>query len=156
MSPVHLHLLMNQLPVAGTALGVFILARGVARHDEALDRASLVIFVVAAAATGLAFLTGERAEAGMTGVSGALIDRHHHLARLATGALGVLGAASLLTLAAFRRRALPRWLPVLLLAASLVPVGALVWTVNRGAEIRSREEVPATAVHAEEVGAYEP
>src|SRR4051794_18904226 len=110
MSPVHLHLLMNQLPVAGTALGMFILAWGVARHDEALDRTSLVIFVVAAAATGLAFLTGEHAEARMAGVSGALIARHHHLARLATVALGLLGTASLLTLASFRRRPLPRWL----------------------------------------------
>lgn len=156
MSPEHLHLLMNQLPVAGTALGAFILAWGVLHHDEALDRASLVVFVVAAAATGLAFVTGERAEARVTGVAGALIDRHHHLARLSTLSLGLLGAASLLTLAAFRRRALPRRLPVLLLAAALVPLGMLVWTVNRGAQIRSSEEVPAAAARAEEVGAYEP
>ena len=156
MSPATLHLLMNQLPVAGTGLGAFVLAWGVVRHDEALDRAGLVVFVIAAAATVLAFVTGERAEARVTGVAGALIDRHHHLARLATAALALLGAASLLTLAAFRRRALPRRLPVLLLAMALVPMGALVWTVNRGAQIRPPEEMPATAPHAEEVGAYEP
>jgi hypothetical protein len=156
MSPVDVHLLMNQLPLAGTALGAFVLAWGVARHDEGLDRTSLVIFVVAAAATGVAFLTGERAEAGVTGVSYALIDRHHHLARIATLSLGLLGAASLLTLAGFRRRALPRRLPVLLLAMALVPMGALVWTVNRGAQIRPPEEMPAAAPRAEEVGVYEP
>jgi hypothetical protein len=152
-----MHLLMNQLPVAGAALGAFILAWGVTHHDERLERASLVVFVVAALATTAAFLTGERAaEERMAAVAWSAVERHHHWARLATIALLALGCASLLTLAAFRRKALPRWLPVLLLAMALVPVGALVWTANRGARIHPHREAPTTPPRAEEVGAYEP
>jgi uncharacterized membrane protein len=156
MSPGQMHLLLNQLPVAGTALGVFILAWGMAHRDERLERASLVVFVVAALATAAAFLTGERAEERMAAVAWSAVQRHHHVARLATIALLALGSASLLTLAAFRRRALPRWLPVLLLAMALVPVGALVWTANRGTRIHPPEPPPTAATRAEEVGAYEP
>jgi uncharacterized membrane protein len=168
MSPIYLHLLVNQLPVAITVLGVALLAWAVVRGDESRTRTSLAMFVFAAVLSVATFFTGKRAAGGLEGaVPAALIDQHHAMARLATLALLGLGAASLVALTASRGRKLPRRVALLLLVASLAPAVALVWTATRGGRIRHPElrpgvEAPAgtgrrvPAAHAEEVGVYEP
>jgi len=170
MSPVYLHMLVNQFPVAATVMGVAMLAYAVARGNESLSRTSLGLFVAAAVAAVGTFVTGRRAAGGLGGVpdvSGALIDQHHALARIATLALIVLGAASVVALAASRGRTLPRRVAFLLLLGSLAPAVALVGTATRGGRIRHPELRPGVespsaaarrplAAHAEEVGAYEP
>jgi hypothetical protein len=124
------------------------------------------MFVLAAVASVATFFTGKRAAGGPGETApAALIDQHHALARLATLALLALGAASVVALAASRRRKLPRRVAFLLLVASLAPAVALVWTVTRGGrirhpELRPRVEAPAgtgrrvPAAHADEAGAY--
>jgi len=170
MSPVYLHLLVNQFPVAATVMGVAMLAYAVARGNEGLTRTSLGLFVAAALAATGTFVTGRRAAGGldgMPGVSRALIDQHHALARIATLALAALAAASVVALAASRGRRLPRRVAVFLLVLSLGPAVALVWTATRGGRIRHPELRPGVeapsgagrrvpAAHAEEVGVYEP
>jgi len=52
VSPIYLHLLVNQLPVAVTVLGVALLAYAVVRGDESRTRTSLALFVFAAVASG--------------------------------------------------------------------------------------------------------
>lgn len=165
MSPIYVHLLVNQTPVAATVFGVAMLAYAVARGRESLERTSLGMFVFAALAAVATFVTGKRAEGGVDevgSVPAVLIDQHHALARLATLSVVALGAASLAILLSTRRRRLPRRLAALLLVASLAPAAALVWTATRGGrirhpEIRPNAQVRRTATaHADEVGVYEP
>lgn len=161
MSPIYVHLLVNQTPVAATVFGVAMLAYAVARGRESLERTSLGMFVFAALAAVATFVTGKRAEGGVDevgSVPAVLIDQHHALARLATLSVVALGAASLAILLSTRRRRLA----ALLLVASLAPAAALVWTATRGGRIRHPEIRPNAQVHrtatahADEVGAYEP
>jgi uncharacterized membrane protein len=168
MSPVYLHLLVNPFPVTVTVIGVAMLAYAVARGNESLMRTGLALFFLAALLAMAAFVTGARAGGvlqEMPGASGRSIDRHHALARITTLALVVLGAASMVALAAFRRGRLPRRVAILILAAALAPAAALVWTAGRGGRIRRPELRPAApsadrprapAAHAEEIGIYEP
>lgn len=142
MSPVHLHLVLNHVPVIGTLIGICLLAYAVLRRDERLVRVCLGMFAVLAAVALATFLTGEPAEEaveGLAGVSESIVEEHEEAALMATVALGVLGLLSLTVLLWFRRRALPRGAALLLLAAALVPAGAMAWTANLGGQIRHSE-----------------
>lgn len=142
MSTVHLHLLLNHVPVIGTIIGLCLLAYAALRKDEGLARASLGMFAILALVAIATFLTGEPAEEaveGMAGVSESIIERHEEAALLSTIALGVLGALSLGALLWFRRRHLPRLAAVAFLAAGLIPGGAMAWTANLGGQIRHTE-----------------
>lgn len=158
MSTVHLHLLLNHVPVIGTVIGLCLLAYAVLRKDEGVARVTLGMFAVLALLAGAVFLTGEPAEEaveGLAGVSEAIIERHEEAALLSTIALGGLGMLCLGALVSFRRRPLPRIVPVILLAAGLLPAGAMAWTANLGGQIRHSEirpgasagEVPAGLAH---------
>jgi uncharacterized membrane protein YeaQ/YmgE (transglycosylase-associated protein family) len=142
MSTVHLHLLLNHVPVIGTIIGLFLLAWAVFRRDQGLARATLTLFAVLAVVALATFLTGEPAEEaveGLAGVTEGAIERHEEAALLATIALGILGALSLGTLVRFRRRPLPLRVMALLLVLALVPAGVMGWTANLGGQIRHTE-----------------
>lgn len=142
MSPVHLHLVLNHVPVVGTLIGLCLLAWAVLRRDDRLVRVCLGMFAVLAAVALVTFLTGEPAEEaveGLAGVSESLVEQHEEAALLATIALGFLGALSVGVLFRFRARALPRQAALLLLAAALVPAGMMAWTANLGGQIRHSE-----------------
>ena len=158
MSTVHLHLLLNHVPVIGMIIGLALLAYAGLRKDDALVRVCLGLFTVLAVVAVAVFLTGEPAEEaveGLAGVSETLVERHEEAALTATIVLAVFGAVSLGALLRFRRRALPRLAMVALLAAALVPAGAMAWTANLGGQIRHSEirtgaVAPGRAVDDEE------
>jgi uncharacterized membrane protein len=154
MSTVHLHLLLNHVPVIGTIIGLCLLAWAVFRKDQGLARATLGLFAILAVVALATFLTGEPAEGaveGLAGVTKGSIERHEEAALLATLALGVLGAASLGALVWFRRRALPRRVMALMLVVALVPAGAMAWTANLGGQIRHSELRAGTPAAAPDV-----
>ena len=142
MSTVHLHLLLNHVPVIGMIIGLCLLAWAVLRKDQGLGRVTLGLFAVLAVVALATFLTGEPAEEaveGLAGVSEDVIERHEEAAMLATIALGVLGALSLGALLRLRNRTFPRRTMVLFLALALVPAGMMAWTANLGGQIRHTE-----------------
>jgi uncharacterized membrane protein len=152
MSPVHLHLLLNHVPVIGTVIALALLALATLRGDDRLGRVSLGLLAVLAAAAVATFLTGEPAEEAVehvAGVPGALIERHEEAALLATIALGVMGALAAGWLLFFRRRPLSRGVMLGLLLAALVPAGAMAYTANLGGQIRHPEIRTAAASGAD-------
>lgn len=152
MSTVHLHLLLNHVPVIGTIIALLLLAYAALRKDETLVRVCLGMFAALALAALATFLTGEPAEEAveaLAGVSESVIERHEEAALLSTIALGTLGALSLIALLAFRRRHLPRLAAVAFLAAGLIPAGAMAWTANLGGQIRHSEIRPGAVAPGE-------
>lgn len=148
MSSVHLHLLLNHVPVIGTVIALCLLAWAAIRRDDGLARVCLGMLAVLALSAVAVFLTGEPAEEaveGLAGVSESLVERHEDAARLATIALGALGLLSAGTLLRFRRRALPAWTAAAFLVLALVPVFAMAWTANLGGRIRHPEIRAETA-----------
>jgi hypothetical protein len=151
MNWVHIHLLLNHLPVIGSVLAVPILAWGIWRSSEEVIRVALVLLATLAAVTVAVYLTGEPAEEaveGLAGVSERLIEQHEEAALLATIAFGALGAFALGGLLRFRRRRIPPHFAAVLLGIALIPVGMAAWTANLGGQIRHSEIRPGASAEA--------
>jgi hypothetical protein len=143
MSLVHLHFLLNHLPVIGVPLVTALLLYGIMRRQRDVQRAALAGFVLLAILTVPAYLTGEPAEEAIEhapGVAKALIGRHEVLATIAMGLTAGLGLIASLGLFFSRR---DRLVPRLLLAGgvtlSLLAIGALIPTGYYGGQIRHEE-----------------
>ena len=142
MSIVHLHLILNHVPVIGMFFVLLILAVAVGRRDSAGGKLGLFALTGLAVVTGLVFLTGEPAEEAvedLAGVSEAMIHPHEEAAEAALIATLIVGAGALVALVIYRRRPLPRWAMGGALAASLVVSALLGWTANLGGQIRHTE-----------------
>ena len=149
MSSIHLHLLLNHVPVIGSVLGVLLLAAALARRSDELGKAALGLFTLLAAASVVVFFTGEPAEElveKLPGFSEAVTERHEDVALIAVVAMGLTGLFCLVTLAVFRRRPLARWVTPIALVASLGTVGIMGYTANLGGQIRHTELRASTAV----------
>jgi uncharacterized membrane protein len=141
MNWAHLHLLSNHIPVLGTVFGLLLLAWGVVRRNEVIQRAALVTFVVAALVAIPVFLTGEPSEEAVEHLAGTAeqaIEVHEDAALLAlisVELLGVLAAFSLL----WRRAGTSRFVIRAALALSVVTAGLMARTANLGGKIRHAE-----------------
>ena len=147
MNTTHVHLLLNHIPVLGTAFGLLILLIGVWRKSDELKKAALILFTLVTLATVPAYLSGNPAEdsvKGLPGVSKPIIEKHEDAAAVAFTAIVVLGVFGLTGLIRYRRdRAIPLWFTSSTLVASLVVCGLMAWTANLGGQVRHAEIRPA-------------
>lgn len=142
MSIVHLHLILNHVPLIGMAFVLLILGVAMWRRNDGMGRLGLVVMVGLAAVTAVVFLSGEPAEEAIesiAGVSEAMIHPHEEAAEASLIATGIAGVLALIVLGIYRRRALPRWVTGVALIAALVASSMLGWTANLGGQIRHTE-----------------
>jgi hypothetical protein len=143
MDLLHLHLLLNHVPVIGTFFGIALLLAALVRRSRELVVASLALFVLNAAVAVPVYLTGEPAEdrvEKLPGVSAAVIERHEEAAAVGFGAVAVLGAVSLVGLAlAARNKPVSRGLMAVPLVLAVVAAGLMAWTANLGGQVRHTE-----------------
>ncbi len=149
MSDAHWHLIVNHLPVLGVPFGAALLGLGMLRGQAALQRAGLGVLVLAGAAAGIAYLTGEPAEHALETLGGMnrppepLVEAHEEAALAATVLTGFLALVAGLGLWRLRRGPAGRgWLAsamVLALATTL----ALGWVATLGGRISHPEIRPA-------------
>ena len=148
MSAVHLHLLLNHVPVIGMVVVLTLLAAAAWRRSSELAKASLGLTVALAAVAVGVYLTGEPAEEAverLPGFSHALVERHEDAALVAVLVLGGAGLASVLALVGYRRRPLPRLAMTLGLAYVVATTALLGWTAATGGQIRHTEIRTASA-----------
>jgi uncharacterized membrane protein len=142
MSPVHLHLMLNHLPVVGTFIGVLLLAVALLRRSSELAKVTLGLFALLGAASLAVFLTGEPAEElveKLPGFSESITHAHEEVAELATIVMVSVGVLALGALVLFRRRALPRWVTAGALALAVVTGGLMGYTGYLGGQVRHTE-----------------
>lgn len=157
MNTVHLHLLLNHLPVVGTVIGTLLLAVALVRRSDELGRTSLGLFALLGLVAVAVYLTGEPAEDAvekLPGISDGLIDRHQDAALIATIVVGVIGAFALGSLLIYRRRTLPRWVTLLGFAAALVASSTMAYTANLGGQIRHTEIRSGAALSSERAAGH--
>lgn len=113
MTLTHLHLMLNHVPVLGTAFGLGLLAFGIWRQSDELKKAALGFFVIAALIAIPAYLTGEPAEEvveSLPGVSDTIIEQHEQAAVIAFTGIVALGVVALAGLFFLRRgKLVPAW-----------------------------------------------
>jgi hypothetical protein len=145
MSDAHWHLMLSHIPVLGVPFGAALLAAGLWRANVTLQRAALLVLVLAGLAGGAAYLTGESAEHALERMAGrpeSLIEPHEEAALAALMATGLLACVAAAALWLVRRgRFGPFWgwgTLVLAVGVSL----ALAWVATLGGRISHPEIRP--------------
>lgn len=142
MNAAHWHLLVNHLPILGVPFGLGLLVASAIRLNVTLQRAAFVVFVLAAAGGGVAYLSGEPAEERLerAGIDvETLVEDHEEAAEAGLVSLAALAVLATGGLWRARRAPLGRVL-VLSLAVGAAGVGAtLGWVANLGGRIRHSE-----------------
>jgi len=142
MDLLHLHLVLNHVPVIGAVIGVGLLVVALLRRSSDLGKTALGLFAILAATSVVVFVSGEPAEElveKLPGFSEALTERHEDVARVAMIAMIIVGVFSVVGLLTFWKRALARWVTPVALALSLVATGIMGYTANLGGQIRHSE-----------------
>lgn len=143
MDATHLHLMLNHVPVLGTAFGLGLLIFALWRKSEELKSAALAFFVITALFSVPVYLTGEPAEdvvEPLAGVSKTIIEQHENAAVVAFVGSLVLGVVALGRLILFRRKKIASaWFGFVTLASALIVGGLMTWTANLGGQIRHTE-----------------
>jgi uncharacterized membrane protein len=143
MSAAHFHLMLNHIPLLGLVFGAALLAYGLWRGAEDVQKASLGLLAVAGLSAIAVYLTGEPAEEiveGLAGVSHDAIEAHEEwgwyalIAGIATGAVA-LGTL----LVGWMRERLGRGAVVLTLVLALLSSGLIGYTANLGGKISHPE-----------------
>jgi uncharacterized membrane protein len=146
MNAAHLHLILNHVPVLGTAFGLTLLAWALMRRSEELEKVSFGVLVIVALLAIPAYLTGEPAEEmveHLPEVNHDAIEEHEDAATFAFAGVLVLGSVTFGGLIFFRRRKpIPEWLAILVLVLSVLVFAMMVRTAYLGGFIRHPELRP--------------
>ena len=145
MSPTHLHLLINHLPLFGSVIAVVLLAWALVARSRDLTRAGLILTVVCGIAAFLAVQTGDRAKDQVEQLpwyDKELVEEHEEAADKAQIIMGLAGVAALVGLIRMRGGRSVRLESGLALA--LVTFGGMAagWTALEGGKIRHEEVRP--------------
>ncbi len=147
MSTVHLHLLLNHIPVVGSLVAVALFAAAFFLKETVSTKFALAFTAATAAVAVIVYFTGGAAEEAvekLAGVTERAINTHEEAAEVTTIAIGIFGGLSALALIMLRSRRAPRWLALSGLAGSLAVSGLMAWTANLGGQIR-HTEIQSTA-----------
>lgn len=142
MSPLHMHLVLNHVPVIGLGFVALILAVALWRRNDSMAKLGLFLLAGIGLVTVAVFLTGEPAEEAvehLAGVAERAIHSHEEVAEAALGATAIAGAMALVLLLWARKRALPRVAMALSLLAVVAVAGLMGRTAYLGGQIRHTE-----------------
>ena len=145
MNPVttaHIHLILSHVPVMAVLFGLGLLAFGVWRGSQDIQKAALGTFIAAALLAVPSYLTGEPASGtikGLPGYSEHILERHQASAGIALASCIALGIMALAGLIHFRGRAVTARFVALLLLGALVVGVLMARTANLGGQVRHSE-----------------
>ena len=144
MDLVHLHLMLNHVPVIGVVLGFLVLLTGVIARSRAVSGVGLALLILSALVAVPVYLTGEPAEElveKMPGVTESVIGLHESSATISLAlviACGIFAAGALLA-SRFRASRVNGYLVVATLLLTLITGTSTLRTANLGGQIRHTE-----------------
>ncbi|MBW8772434.1 MAG: hypothetical protein JF590_03965 [Gemmatimonadetes bacterium] len=144
-SLTHLHLLINHLPVIGSAIAIVVLAWALVARSRDLTRAGLILTLVCGLGGIAAKLSGDEAEEQVESLPWAdrdLIHEHEEAADWAWILLAVAGAAAAVTLVRMRGDKAARMETGVVLGLVTLAFLATARTALEGGKIRHEEVRP--------------
>lgn len=151
MSPIHLHLLVNHLPILGAPFVLLVLAWGYLTRSKDVTRLALWLMIPLAVAGFLADQTGDSAKDQVENAAWydkALVHEHEERAESTVIVFYVVAAVGALALWRRRRHPDERW-PVGIAALALAIAALLAaWTGLAGGVIRHDEIRPGATLPA--------
>ena len=143
MSLVHLHLIINHLPMFGSLLGSLVLTYGMWVNSEHTKIAGFGLLITSAIAVIVAYVSGEGAEETVekiSGVSKQAIEAHASFALYTMIALILTGVTSIVGFVlSIRKSPLVNILSVITLVIAIVGFGLSARTEYQGGQIRHTE-----------------
>ncbi|HWP30696.1 MAG TPA: hypothetical protein VNK96_03080 [Fimbriimonadales bacterium] len=159
MNAAQQHLLLNHLPVIGSLFCLLLLAYGLARRSEDIQKVTLGILVLIGLLAIPTYLTGEPAEEvieHLPGFSNAHVEAHESMAKITLFASLALGVFSLGVLIFSRGRKVPTVLAFVVLLGNLTTFAVTAYTAHLGGQIRHTEirAIPQPPPIEEETGEH--
>ena len=143
MDELHLHLVVNHLPIIFPIVGIIILLIGIFSKSEVTKRNAYIIFILGAITSIAAMGTGEGAENSATKIAGLsenLIKKHEEVSEIFAALTYVLGAISLVALiASFRNSVISKYTPFLVLILAVICLFFAQKVGTTGGEIKHTE-----------------
>jgi len=144
LSPLHVHLMLNHMPLLGALAAALLLGWGLVRRSPEVIRVGLIAAVLVALLTIPVYLTGEPAEHALRDLLPDL-DRdiaHDHEERAEVAFIAILVTGALAVIALWRGRATGSpslgWTG-LVCAALVICFALFAWTALIGGQIRHTE-----------------
>jgi hypothetical protein len=145
MSPTHIHLMINHLPLFGSAIALVLLAWALVARSRDLTRAALILTLVCGAGAYLAHWSGDGAEHQVEDLPWAQRELIHEHEEAADWALWLLGAAAVVSavgLVRMRKGSDARMETMIVLGVVLLGFAATARTALDGGKIRHEELRP--------------
>ena len=143
MDELHLHLVVNHLPIIFPVVGIIILIIGIFSKSEVTKRNAYIIFILGAITSIAAMGTGEGAENSATKIAGLsenLIKKHEEVSEIFAALTYVLGAISLVALiASFRNSVISKYAPFVVGILAIVCLLFAQKVGTTGGEIKHNE-----------------
>ena len=152
LTPAHLHLALNHVPIIGLAVACLPVLVGILFHSRGALASGLLAVVLCAGTMPAIIETGEAAqesfvdgsiEPGMDAAGKEAFHEHSHRAKATAPvvyAAGILSLVALLALIKFPRQA--AWIGWAVLVGSALSIALSVWTAEAGGRIRHPEFRP--------------
>ena len=147
-----LHLLLNHVPVFGTAFGLLLLLAALAMKNDGWRSAAMVVLLASALGTIPAYLTGEPAEdviENLQGIEKEAIEEHEDGAMFALIGVELLGALALFGLWKARGGSVPTSVANGALVLGLMVMAIVARTAHLGGAIHHPETRPGFTAPAE-------
>ena len=144
MNAAHLHLVLNHIPVIGSAIAIFVLIVGILKKSDDVKKVSAMILLLTALITIPVYLSGKDAEAKIEGnyeeVDEQYIEEHEDFALSSFIVMDIAGAVALIGLIIYRKpKTLPNYIPYIILALLFIVNGMMAYTANLGGKIHHPE-----------------
>ena len=152
LTPAHLHLALNHVPIIGLAVACLPVLVGILFHSRGALASGLLAVILCAGTMPFIMETGEEAQEsfvdgsispGMDVAGKAAFREHGHRAKFTAPvvyAAGILALVALLALIKFPRQA--AWIGWAVLVGSTLSIALSVWTAEAGGRIRHPEFRP--------------
>jgi MYXO-CTERM domain-containing protein len=144
-SGAHLHLLVNHAPIFGSLFALGLLVVSYFTATDVLRRTAFVVLIATAIAGVAADLSGDPAKdaiRGFPGVRRDVIRDHEDMGDKSYFIGGVVGLLALGALVRWRRKPVPGSATLVMLLATAVLSGAMVYTGLLGGRVRHTEVRP--------------
>ena len=144
MNAAHLHLVLNHIPVIGSAIAIFVLLIGILKKSDDIKKVSLLILILTALITIPVYLSGDKAQAKIEGnyedVDEDFIESHEDFALYSFIVMDIAGVIALAVLFLFKKpKTLPNSIAFFMLALLLIVNGMMAYTANLGGKIHHPE-----------------
>ena len=144
MNAAHLHLILNHVPVIGTAITLFVLFIGIIKKSDDVKKVSVLVLMLTALITIPVYVTGNNAEGKIEGnyedVDEQFIELHEDFAFYSFIAMNITGAIGLIAMFIFKKpKLLPNSFSYFLIVLLIIVLSMMGYTANLGSKIHHPE-----------------